>query len=349
MPGHKLFAALSGLILGLVASIASAAPTFTASVAPSTNYSGALSTVTYTITEVDGVGVTDIEFSHDLISGFTYFGTPSTTCSDGFLSAPSGGTSLTLTGGRLAPNASCTVTAKIIVGAVAGANLQTSGALTSSAGSSGTANYTVTVEAAPATTLSLALAPSTIAANHRTTATFSISGTSFYLVTTTMALPLGVTVATPSNLSNDCPYVSTLTAPAGGSLINLSQIGSLSAGSCSISFDLVGATSGTYFLQTEAVSGTSGGPASATLVVSPSGATGVELSKRFTAGSALPGATTPLEFTLRNLDRGADATGLASRTIWTRCSAVRCPAAWPATPAAGPCREPRPFRSAVWT
>lgn len=125
-----------------------AAPGFAMSFSPNSIGAGATSTLTFTITNDGRDDATGAAFTDTLPAGVT-IATPaeaSTDCVGAMLSAPAGGSTITLSGGTVPAQTSCTVRVKV-KGNTQGAQMNTSGALTSSFGNSGTASATLTVGA----------------------------------------------------------------------------------------------------------------------------------------------------------------------------------------------------------
>ena len=89
-----------------------AVPGFSKAFLPATIGPGSVSTLRFDITDQDGIAVDDITFTDDLPAGLSIAtpGSASTDCGpSAILSAPDGGTSISLTDGQLGPDASCSV------------------------------------------------------------------------------------------------------------------------------------------------------------------------------------------------------------------------------------------------
>ena len=121
-------------------------PGFSKSFAPAAIASGVVSTLTFTIDNTaNTTALTLLDFTDTLPAGVTVAPTPNaaTTCTDGTVTAVAGTGTISYTGGTVTASGTCTVVAD--VGGTAGAHVNTSGALTSSAENSGTATATLTI------------------------------------------------------------------------------------------------------------------------------------------------------------------------------------------------------------
>jgi uncharacterized repeat protein (TIGR01451 family) len=95
-----------------------AAPTFTKSFSPSTTSVGVPVTLSFTITNNSGIQLTGLNFADNLPAGLLV-ANPSnlTNTCGGTPNAPPGGALITLSGGTLAANATCTVTVQVVASA----------------------------------------------------------------------------------------------------------------------------------------------------------------------------------------------------------------------------------------
>ncbi len=123
-------------------------PDFSKTFDPDTIPAGSTSTLSFTIdNSASTVDATALDFT-DNMPAAVLVATPSgaaTTCTGGTLTAASGTSVVSYTGGTAAAGSSCTVTVEVTSGIV-GEHVNTSGELTSSSGSSGSAEATLTVE-----------------------------------------------------------------------------------------------------------------------------------------------------------------------------------------------------------
>lgn len=126
---------------------ATATPGFSMAFAPASILQGGSSTVTFTIDNTAlAVAATSLDFTNTFPAGVALAATPnaSTTCTGGALTATAGAGAVSYTGGSVAAGASCTVSVDVTA-STSGAKANTSGALTSNLGNSGTASATLTV------------------------------------------------------------------------------------------------------------------------------------------------------------------------------------------------------------
>ena len=285
-------------------------PDFSKAFSPSTIGSGSASTLTFTIDNSGGVKVTDLAFSDTLPAGMT-IATPAnaaTSCVGGVLSAPDGGTTISLSGGRVGTANSCTVTVNVTATTTA---TNTSGDLTSSGGNSGTAMATLTVDGARPG-FSKSFSPSSIPLGGTSTLTFTIdnsAGGSFAQVSFNDPLPAGMVIASPSNAASDC----TSGLPAAGAdeedTIFFGGV-VLASTTCTASIDVTTNITGRFVnvsseLQVGTSNPVSSGVATAVLDVPVD-----FLSKSFTDDPVAPGGSVTLEFTITNPDRVDSATNI---------------------------------------
>ncbi|MFQ5524628.1 MAG: beta strand repeat-containing protein [Thermoanaerobaculia bacterium] len=295
---------------------------------PDTIGPGSSTTLTFTITNPDGIPAGLLTFSDDLPAAITVadFPNPTSTCG-GTVEATAGGSSVSFFGGSVAGFGSCEVTVDV-TSATAGVHANTSNELTSTDGiAGGTATPTLaTDDLMVVTTLpgfSKSFAPSTVALGGRSTLTFTIdnsaNGSNILNLDFTDNLPLGMEIADPANASTDCGTVvlpPSLTAIAGTSTIVLDADGigifpALAAGAtCTVTVDVVATGTGLLGNVSEDLLAdfVPAGKASATLEVTTDP---LHLTKEFTDDPVPPGSSVTLEFTITNFDRLFAATGVA--------------------------------------
>ena len=307
------------MALPLTAVAQASVPTFSKAFSPSTIGPGSASTLTFTIDNSAGSNVTDLAFSDMLPAGMT-IATPAnaaTSCIDGILSAPDGGSTISLSGGRVATGNSCTVTVNVTATAT-GTNV--SGNLTSSGGSSGSATATLTVSGARPG-FSKSFSPSLIPVGGTSTLTFTIDNTANAAAVAELQfndiLPAGMVIAALSNAASDCgpaPGSATVTATSGTGVISLFVNGfpAVAAGAtCTVTVDVTTNTAGLFVnISGELLSGSgvevSSGVATAVLNVPVQ-----FLNKSFTDDPVAPGESVTLEFSIHNLNRSDSLTNIA--------------------------------------
>ncbi len=316
------------LVSALIVTLTTAAsaqvplPTFDKAFQPSTIGPGSVSTLRFDLTNPDAVnGVTDLAFVDNLPLGVTIAdpANASTDCADAVLAAPDGGGTISFSGGRLVPSASCVVLVDV-TSSTPSVHMNVTGDLTSSAGNSGTASADLTV-VTDRPGFSKSFAPSTVPLGDRSTLIFTIDNTANpaarFLLRFTDNLPTGLEVADPAAASNGCTG-GILTAIPGTSVISLSiaspgpSVAALS--SCTVSVDVVATGFGLLdnitgeLTSSDGFTTSSSGKASATLEVT---AGRIALIKEFTDDPVPAGGTVTLEFTLVNRDRDFAATDIA--------------------------------------
>ena len=215
---------------------------------------------------------------------------------------------ISLSGGTLAANSSCTFSVNV-TGIAAGTQNNTTGNVTSTeGGTGGTASASINVVAPPS--IAKVFNPSSIALNATTSLTFTITNPAANAVALTGVaftdtLPTGLTVANAS--ATVCGGTLTTTAPTGIALTGAT----IAANSqCQFSVTVTGAAAGNYTNTTGNVTSTNGGTgntATANLTV----ATPPTITKSFGAASIPVNGSTSLSFTINNPNTTISLTGVA--------------------------------------
>lgn len=309
-----LVLALALLLLPLTAPTASpgeaAVPTFSKAFAPSTIGPGSATTLTFTIANGTSDPFEDMAFTDNLPAGVTIADPPlvDNQCG-GTVSAPAGGGTITLADGAVGAFQTCTISV-LVTSSTIGIHTNTTGDLTSTAGNSGTASATLTVDGNIAG-FTKSFSPATIPLGATSTLTFLLDNTANgepFDFSFSDTLPTGMTVAQIPNATHDCTF-GALTASPGSSSISMVGAEAPADDSCSVSVDVTTATRGTFDnvarLETSPGS-TFVGRALATLEVPTA-----FLEKVFIDDPILPGGTGTLQFTITNLDRDHAATAIA--------------------------------------
>ncbi|MCB1605979.1 MAG: hypothetical protein KDI71_03235, partial [Xanthomonadales bacterium] len=248
-------------------------PAFTKVFAASAVFVGQVSQLALIIdNSASTIAASGLDFTDNLPAGMTV-ATPanaSTTCTGGTLTATAGSATISYTGGTVAPGAACMVNVDVVASS-AGALVNTTGNLSSIAGSSGSASDSILVDPLPP--FGKSFMADTIFLGETTTLQFDIdnSGSSQALMAAafTDVLPAGVLIATPSVVSAGC--VSTVTAPSGGGTITATGIDIGPGSTCTISVDVTPVVAGDFVNTASALSfsgGSSPAP-SANLRVNP--------------------------------------------------------------------------------
>jgi uncharacterized repeat protein (TIGR01451 family) len=232
-------------------------------------------------------------------------------CGAGTITATAGANTISLSGGTIAASGSCTFSVNV-TGTAAGQKNNTTGAVTSTEGGTGnTASASITVVAPPS--IAKAFNPTTIALNGISTLTLTITNPAANTVAEagvafTDTLPVGLTVATPNGLTNNCG--GTAVANAGSSTISLTGGSIATNSSCTVTVNVTTSTSGQFTNTTGPVTSTNGGTgntATATLTV----ATPPTTTKAFGATSIPLNGTTSVTISITNPNAGLALTGLA--------------------------------------
>jgi hypothetical protein len=263
-------------------------------------------TVTFTISNANvSTTLTGVGFSDTLPSAtgtLVVSNTPNVanTCG-GTVTAAAGAGSISLSGGTVNQSASCTLSVDVKGTAVGDAS-NTTGAITSTEGGTGTASNTATIKIVAPPTISKAFGAASILLNGTTTATFTITNpaantTAESGIAFSDTLTNGLQVAGTPGVSNSCG--GTVTAAAASTSISLAG-GSIATpgATCVISVNVTGTLAGTVSNTTGSVSSTNGGTGAgsntATLkVIAPP-----TIAKAFGTNNIPLSGTTSLTFTL---------------------------------------------------
>ena len=325
----KYQSTVTGIAVATVLAVAVSAhaqvpvPEFSKTFTPDTIGPGSIAVLRFDIVNQDTQPVSDIAFSDTLPAGMT-IATPASAfsnCTDAALSAPDGGTTISMIGARLGASSACIVSVNVTASST---GLNTSGDLTSSAGNSGPATDTLTVNTSlPG--FSKSFAPSSIPLGGTSTLTLTVDNTAnpadIFSLNFTDLLPSGMIIAAPANAATDCTSVifpANLTAASGTNIVSLFATGFASqndpvvaaGSSCTVTVNVTTDTTGSFVNTTgPLMSGSSSAPsgtATATLAVP------VEfLGKSFIDDPVIPGGVVTLEFTVTNLDRLDPATSIS--------------------------------------
>jgi fimbrial isopeptide formation D2 family protein/uncharacterized repeat protein (TIGR01451 family) len=237
----------------------------------------------------------------------------SNTCA-GTVTATAGTGVISLSGGTLTHNTSCTLSVNV-TGTAAGDAVNTTGAITSVEGGTGTTSNTATLKVVAPPSISKAFGAATVPLNGTTTVTFTISNpaantTAESGIAFSDTLTGGLQVASTPGVSNTCG--GTITAAANTTAISLSG-GSITTpgNTCTLTVNVTGTQAGTVTNTTGAVSSTNGGTGATSntanlIVVSPP-----TITKQFGAATIPLNGTTSLTFTINNPNTGVTLNGLA--------------------------------------
>jgi CSLREA domain-containing protein len=282
-------------------------------------------TVTFTIsnpnTAVNG-DLTGVVFSDTLpVSGgpgsatLVVAATPGVvnTCG-GTVTATAGTGVISLSGGSVAHNSSCTLTVNV-TGTAAGDANNITGAISSTQGGTGLASNTASLKVVAPPTISKAFGAAAISLNGTTTVTFTIANPAANTsaengIAFSDTLTNGLQVASTPGVSNSCG--GTVTAAANSTSISLTG-GSIATpgATCTIVVNVTGTQSGTVSNTTGAISSTNGGTGAtsntATLIV----ASPANVTKSFGAARIPLNGTTSLTINISNPNTNVTLNGLA--------------------------------------
>jgi CSLREA domain-containing protein/fimbrial isopeptide formation D2 family protein len=233
---------------------------------------------------------------------------------NGTVTATAGTGVISLAGGSVTHNSSCTLSVDV-KGTAAGDAANTTGAISSIEGGTGTTSNTATLKIVAPPTISKAFGAATIGLNGVTSLTFTITNPAANTVAETGvaftdALPANLVVATPNGSVGNCNG-GTLTATAGSGSVSLTGGTIPAAGSCVLSVNVTSSVSGSYNNTTGAVSSTNGGTGVSSNTANLNVAGPPTIIKAFGAPTIPLGGTTSLTLSIQNPNTGLGLTGLA--------------------------------------
>ena len=266
---------------------------------------GGVTTLTFTVDNSSAlVEASAITFTDSMPSTITVASTPnsSTTCTGGSVTAVAGSSTISFSGGTVAASSSCTVQVDVTSSNIGG-NLNTTGSLSTSLGTSSPASATLNVTAAPTPGFSKAFSPSSIVQGDVSTLTFTVDNASAFIDATALSftdvLPTNMFVAATPNASTTCTG-GTLTAVANSGTISYTG-GTVSASSsCTVSVNVTSAVVGTPSNTSGALSSSLGTSGTATASLSVTNAPVPNFSKAFGPSSIVQGDVSTLTFTIDN-------------------------------------------------
>jgi uncharacterized repeat protein (TIGR01451 family)/fimbrial isopeptide formation D2 family protein len=278
-------------------------------------------TVTFTISNPNTAAagdLTGVAFTDTLPSTtgtLVIAGTPgvSNTC-NGTVTATAGAGVISLSGGSVAHNTSCTLTVNV-TGTAGGDANNTTGAISSTEGGTGAASNTATLKIVAPPTVSKAFGAATISLNGTTTLTFTITNPASNTaaengIAFSDTLTNGLQVASTPGVSNTCG--GTVTAAANSTTISITG-GSIATpgATCTIVVNVTGTQAGSVSNTTGAVSSTNGGTGATSNTATLAVITPPTIAKAFGAAQIPNGGTTSLTFTIQNPNAGNALSGVA--------------------------------------
>ncbi len=289
---------------------ANAKPLLGKAFSPASISEGGTSTLTITLTNTSPESASlTAPLIDRLPRGMEISGSGSDTCG-GALTANIDTSIVTLTGGSIPADGSCTITVPITTtGTGSYFNSLAAGALqTSNGNNSSPAVATLTVRCGSlAPSLSKAFSPTTVKAGAASTVTITLTNPEATIANLTAPLtdnlPSGVVVS--GSGSTTCG--GTLSAAAGSATVTLSGGGIPARGSCRITVPVIAKSQGTYVNSLAAgalktSNGSNSAPTKSTLTVNAAQCVKPTLSKSFSESSVKQGANTVLTIQLTNGD-----------------------------------------------
>ncbi|HEX4480398.1 MAG TPA: hypothetical protein VH082_06285 [Rudaea sp.] len=275
-----------------------------------------ISTLTITVTNAasGAAALTGLALSDTLPTGVT-IANPSgagTTCGAGTVTATSGTSSVSLTGGSVAAGANCAITVSVTASTPGTyTNTIPANSVTSTQGASNPTPATASLLVAPPVTIGKTFLPTAVTASESSVLTIVITNTTAGSValsgmTLTDNLPGGITVASTPNASTTCG-AGAVAATSGTAIVMLNN-GSVGAGaSCAITVSVTGTVAGGYTntIPASALTDTQGvtnaTPATANLSIN----TAVAITKAFSPTSIPSGGTSTLTIMIPNTAAGS--------------------------------------------
>lgn len=281
-------------------------PSISKAFSPTTILSGGTSTITFTLTNLSATPLTNVAFS-DALTNMTVASPNGLggTCT-GTRTAVAGSNSISLSGGSLAAVGSCTMTVNV-TSTVGGIHPNTTtGVSSTQSGAAGNPSNTaeLTVIAPPLVTK--AFSPTSVRTNVPSEMTLTVSNPNTTTTMTGVAFsdtyPAGMRNDTPANLTLNCTpgsTGSTTGGAAGGTTVGFTGGALAPGGSCTITVNVEGTTTGNKNNTTSTVTSSNAGTgaaAAATLNITTLTAPGV--TKAFGAATIPTGGSTTMTITL---------------------------------------------------
>jgi uncharacterized repeat protein (TIGR01451 family)/fimbrial isopeptide formation D2 family protein len=262
----------------------------------------ASTTLSFTITNPNTtLAETGVAFSDTLPSGLTVATSSSTVCG-GTLTTTNATGVILLSGATVAASSSCTFSVNV-TGASLGVMNNTTGAVSSTEGGTGTTSNTATLTVVAPPPISKVFGAASVPLNGSTSLSFTVTNPNTSVGLTgigfTDTLPAGLVISTPNGLTGSCGG-GTITAAAGVGSVSLSGAMLVGSASCAFSVNVKGTTAGTKNNTTGAVSSTNGGTGTTSNTATLTVVTPPTIQVVFNPTTVAVGGTTTLTFTLTN-------------------------------------------------
>jgi|GEM_PF-1161248 len=286
-------------------------PVFSKSFSPNPNIVNGVSTLTFSIDNTPStVNATALDFTDNLPVGLV-IATPANTantCTGGSLTATSGTSIVSYTGGVVSTGTVCAISVDVVA-TTSGDFVNTTGDLTSSLGNSGTAGDTLRVNPVPG--FSKQFSPDLTFIGAIVTLTFNVDNSASTVDATGLDFvdnfPAGLVVASPSNVANTCTG-GTLTAVAGSSVVSYTGGSVNAAASCALSVDVTPSNAGALVNTTGDLTSLLGNSGTASDTLNVDGPPG--FAKAFSPSTIVLNGNSTLSFTIDNSANLATVTAL---------------------------------------
>jgi fimbrial isopeptide formation D2 family protein len=225
-------------------------PTITKAFGAASILLNASTSLTFNISNPNtSLALSGIAFSDTLPAGLVV-ATPNGLTSNcgGTATAAAGSGSISLTGGSLAANASCTVSLNV-TGVQAGVQNNTTGPISSNESGAGATSNTASITVIGPPSIAKAFGAASINLNATTTLTFTITNPNATVALTGVGfgdtLPAGLTIPNPNGLTGSCGAGTITTGTVSGfSVVNLANGTIAAGGSCTFSINVTGTSGG---------------------------------------------------------------------------------------------------------
>lgn len=308
------------LLVFLIPGHSQSSPTLSKNFTPGTIGPGSTSLLTLVINNAGTTAATDISFVDNLPAGVVLSDhlLLSNSC-EGNLGAAPGGSSVSLSDGRLGAGSSCSISIAV-TSSVPGTHTNTTSALSSSNGS-GVAATADLIVVADRPGISMNLTPSSVAPFQRSTLEILIdntaNGNDLNTVAFNLTLGEGLEYSSPSNISTTCPAsvppFQPSTLSISGNTLSIANYTAAASSSCTVHVDIRSTLPGVFNIVTSELQSRNdfgllnpSGFAVTSLEVQPA-----FMIKSFQTNPVSPGSSVDLVYTLTNRDRSNTATNIS--------------------------------------
>ena len=295
-------------------------PSISKAFSPAIILAGASSTVSFTLSNLAASPITGVAFSDPLVN-MQVAATPavSNTCG-GTVSAVAGSNTIALSGGTIAATGSCTLSVSVTSSSTGDLPNLTTGVSSTQTGSGGNPSNVAYLTVIAPPVLSKSFAPTSVRTNVPSELSLTVSnpnpGTTITGVAFTDTYPANLVNSATASPTLNCTAGSTATRTGGangGNSIGLSGGSLAPGGSCTVTVNVVGTTTGSKVNTTGTVASSNAGTgAAASATLNITGLTAPTVTKTFGAATMQSGATTTVAIRLANSNAAPNAvTGAA--------------------------------------